>query len=191
MNGETAMVAGGASKPPVVAGASTPTIGEAVAADQLYLAFRLADEVYAIDILRIREIIEYSTPTSVPMMPPSVRGVINLRGSVVPVIDLAIRFGRSPTGVGKRTCIVIVEVQHAGATHVLGLMVDGVNAVMEIAADDIEPAPSFGVKINAEFIEGMARSNGRFVIILDVSRALSIDEMAAVASVGGNTEAAK
>ena len=183
MNGETAMVAGGASKPPVVAGASTPTIGEAVAADQLYLAFRLADEVYAIDILRIREIIEYSTPTSVPMMPPSVRGVINLRGSVVPVIDLAIRFGRSPTGVGKRTCIVIVEVQHAGATHVLGLMVDGVNAVMEIAADDIEPAPSFGVKINAEFIEGMARSNGRFVIILDVGRALSIEEIAAVESV--------
>ena len=191
MNGETAMATAGAAKPPVVSGASTPTIGEAVAADQLYLAFRLADEVYAIDILRIREIIEYSTPTSVPMMPPSVRGVINLRGSVVPVIDLAIRFGRSPTGVGKRTCIVIVEVQHAGATHVLGLMVDGVNAVMEIAADDIEPAPSFGVKINAEFIEGMARSNGRFVIILDVSRALSIDEMAAVASVGWNTEAAK
>ena len=156
-----------------------------VNAEQLYLAFRLADEVFAIDILRIREIIEYTLPTSVPMMPPSVRGVINLRGSVVPVIDLAIRFGREATGVGKRTCIVIVEVQHAGATHVLGLMVDGVNAVMEIGAENIEAAPSFGTRVDTEFIEGMARVNGKFIIILDVGRALSIEEMAVITSVDG------
>ena len=138
--------------------------------------------MFAIDILRIREIIEYNLPTSVPMMPPSVRGVINLRGSVVPVIDLAIRFGRDATGVGKRTCIVIVEVQHAGATHVLGLMVDGVNAVMEISAENIEAAPSFGTRVDTEFIEGMARVNGKFIIILDVGRALSIEEMAVITS---------
>ena len=154
--------------------------GDGVAASQPYLAFRLAGEVYAVDILRIREIIEYTLPTSVPMMPPSLRGVINLRGAVVPVIDLAVRFGREATGVGKRTCFVIVEVAHEGATLVLGLMVDGVNAVMEIAAADIEPPPSFGTRVNAEFIAGMARGDGRFVIILDIARVLSIEEMAAI-----------
>ncbi len=153
------------------------------ATSQLYLAFRLSDEVYAIDILRIREIIEYSVPTSVPMMPASVRGVINLRGAVVPIIDLSIRFGRAATATGKRTCFVIVEVEHAGALHVLGLMVDGVNAVMEIGADSIDEAPSFGTRVNTEFIAGMARVNGRFVIILDVARVLSITEMAAIKSV--------
>jgi purine-binding chemotaxis protein CheW len=147
-----------------------------------YLAFRLAGEVYAIDILRIREIIEYTAPTAVPMMPATVRGVINLRGAVVPVIDLAVRFGLAATGVGKRTCIVIVEVAHAAATHVLGLMVDGVNAVLEIGSENVEPPPSFGTQASAEFIEGMARVGGRFVILLDIERVLSIDEMAAVAA---------
>lgn len=161
-------------------------VAQAKVAGALYLAFRLADEVYAIEILRIREIVEYSVPTTVPMMPASVRGVINLRGAVVPVIDLAIRFGRSATGVGKRTCFVIVEVEHAGAMQVLGLMVDGVNAVMEIGADAIEPAPTFGTKVNTEFIAGMARVNGRFIILLDIARVLSIEEMAAIASVSSN-----
>lgn len=158
----------------------TPSGGDV---GRLYLAFRLADEVYAIDILSIREIIEYNVPTSVPMMPSSVRGVINLRGAVVPVIDLSIRFGRAATGVGKRTCIVIVEVEYAGATYVLGLMVDGVNAVMEISADSIEPPPAFGTRVNTEFIAGMARVDSRFVIILDIARVLSIEEMAAIKSV--------
>ncbi len=160
-----------------------PATVAAATAAALYLAFRLGDEVYAIEILRIREIVEYNPPTGVPMMPPSVRGVINLRGAVVPVIDLAIRFGRLATGVGKRTCIVIVETEHAGATQVLGLLVDGVNAVMEIGDDSIEPAPTFGVRVNTEFIVGMARINDRFVIILDISRVLSIEEMAAIGSV--------
>ena len=160
-------------------GKRKPVVVE-TAAGALYLAFRLAEEVYAIEILRIREIVEYSPPTAVPMMPPSVRGVINLRGAVVPVIDLAVRFGHAPTGVGKRTCIVIVETEHAGATHVLGLLVDGVNAVTEISDDSIEPAPTFGAKVNTEFIAGMARINGRFVIMLDIARVLSIAEMAAI-----------
>ena len=159
------------------------TPAEAVAAGRPYLAFRLAGEVYAIDILRIREIIEYTVPTAVPMMPATVRGVINLRGAVVPVIDLAVRFGLAATGVGKRTCIVIVEVAHAGALQVLGLMVDGVNAVLEIDTAAVEPPPSFGTPANAEFIEGMARVDGRFVILLDIARVLSIDEMAAVSAV--------
>lgn len=159
---------------------------DGVMAGRPYLAFRLAGEVYAIDILRIREIIEYNPPTAVPMMPPAVRGVINLRGAVVPVIDLAVRFGLPATGVGKRTCFVIVEVAYAGAIHVLGLMVDGVNAVLEIGTEDIEPPPSFGTRANAEFIEGMARVDGRFVILLDIARVLSIEEMAAVSAVAAS-----
>ena len=169
-----------AARPPA---AAKPGVGDGVVAGQPYLAFRLAGEVYAIDILRIREIIEYTPPTTVPMMPPSLRGVINLRGAVVPVVDLAVRFGREVPSVGKRTCFVIVEVEYEGATHVLGLMVDGVNAVMEIGAADIELPPSFGTRVNAEFIAGMARVDGRFVIILDVARVLSIEEMAAIKSV--------
>jgi len=184
----TDVAVAGAVSSPVSSNPGGNLVSQGVGAEQLYLAFRLADEVFAIDILRIREIIEYSVPTSVPMMPPSVRGVINLRGSVVPVIDLAIRFGRDATGVGKRTCIVIVEVQHEGATHVLGLMVDGVNAVMEIDAANVEPAPSFGTRVNTEFIEGMARVNGKFIIILDVGRALSIEEMAAIKAVDAQND---
>jgi len=171
------------TKPPAVARGKKKQEAQATVAGALHLAFRLGDEVYAIDILRIREIVEYTPPTPVPMMPASVRGVINLRGAVVPVIDLAVRFGHTPTGVGKRTCIVIVETVHADATQVLGLLVDGVNAVMEIADDSIEPAPTFGAKVNTDFIAGMARINGRFVIILDIARVLSIEEMAAIGQV--------
>ena len=177
-----------ASDQQVIAASRKPNeLTNAMTIIQAYLAFRLAGEVYAIDILRIREIIEYTLPTSVPMMPASVRGVINLRGAVVPVIDLAIRFGREATGVGKRTCFVIVEVEYAGTILVLGLMVDGVNAVMDISADSIEPPPSFGTRANAEFIEGMARLDGRFVIILDIARVLSIDEIAAIKSVDASS----
>lgn len=155
----------------------------------LYLAFLLGHEVYAIEIERIREIVEYSKPTVVPMMPPSVRGVINLRGGVVPVIDLTVRFGAPPTAVGRRTCFVIVEVAHAGSVHVLGLVVDRVNAVTEIRPGDIEPPPAFGARINTEFIRGMARNDDGFVIILDVARTLSMEEMAALGKVGNDSGA--
>lgn len=181
MSTELSLASAGAPDP------AGPAHAAAGGAEQLYLAFRLAGEVYAIDILRIREIVEYRLPTGVPLMPASVRGVINLRGAVVPVIDLAIRFGQPATGVGKRTCIVIVEVAHAGTTQVLGLLVDGVNAVMEIAADSIEAPPAFGTGVNSEFIAGMARINGRFIIILDIGRVLSIQELAAIRSVEAST----
>lgn len=178
MGTETQAAPADVRKPPRAGGAAA-----VVVAEHPYLAFRLDDEVYAVNILRVREIIAYTSLTSVPMMPPSVRGVINLRGAVVPIIDLSVRFGRSPTGVGQRTCFVIVEVEYAGAIHILGLMVDGVNAVKEIPAADIEPAPVFGTKVQTEFIEGMARVDGSFVIILDIARVLSIEEMAAIRSV--------
>ena len=150
---------------------------------QLYLAFMLGAEIFAIDILRIREIIEYTPPTEVPMMPPSLRGVINVRGAVVPVVDLAVRFGWPETGVGRRTCIVIVEIEHQGARHVLGLLVDKVNAVTEIKADEIDMPPAFGARINTDFITGMARVNGKFVIVLNIERTLTIEEMAVVQKV--------
>lgn len=153
---------------------------------QLYLAFMLCGEQFAIDILCIREIIEYTLPTAVPMMPSSVRGVINLRGAVVPVIDLAVRFGHAPTAIARRTCIVIVEVEHEENLHVLGLLVDRVNAVMEIRQQDIEPPPAFGAQIDTNFITGMGRVDGRFVIVLNIASTLSLQEMAAVAHI--NTE---
>lgn len=148
----------------------------------LYLTFTLGSEIFAIEILCIREIIEYLPPTAVPMMPPSLRGVINVRGGVVPVIDLAVRFGWTPTSVGRRTSIVIVEIQHNGEKHVVGLVVDRVNAVTEIKDGDIDTAPVFGARIDTDFITGMARQEGHFVIILNIERTLSVAELAAVAA---------
>lgn len=142
-----------------------------------YLTFLLAKELFAIDILNIKEIIEYGQVTEVPMMPNYVRGVINLRGRVVPVIDLLVRFSQDPSPNSKRTCIVIVEVEKEGEKHDLGVVVDSVSAVMEIPADNIEKAPSFGTKVRAEFIEGMGKLVDKFVIILNVAYVLSVDDM--------------
>jgi purine-binding chemotaxis protein CheW len=141
-----------------------------------FLTFMLGDEQYAVGILHIKEIIEYGSLATVPMMPECVRGVINLRGAVVPVMDLSARFGRPPSVIGKRSCIVIVE---AGGEEkqVLGMLVDAVNAVVEIAAADIEPPPSFGTRIRPDFIAGMGKHNGRFVILLDIERVLSGEEI--------------
>ena len=148
---------------------------------QQYLTFMLADEMFAIGILSIREIIEYDSLTEVPMTPPFIRGVINLRGAVVPVIDLAVRFGRQPRESTKRTCIVIVEIEWNEGSQEMGVVVDAVNEVLEISRNDIEPPPEFGAKIRSDFIEGMGKINGKFVIILDVNRVLLMDEVAVVA----------
>jgi purine-binding chemotaxis protein CheW len=142
-----------------------------------YLTFLLAQEQFAIGILGIKEIIEYHGVTEVPMMPPSVRGVINLRGAVVPVLDLLARFGRPSSGVTKRTCVVIVEVVGAENKHVVGLLVDAVNEVLDIAPSDIEPPPSFGARIRSDFIQGVGKVKGKFVLLLDVDRALSLDDI--------------
>ncbi|HET9642879.1 MAG TPA: chemotaxis protein CheW [Burkholderiaceae bacterium] len=146
-----------------------------------YLTFMLGGEAFAIGILSIKEIIEYHGLTTVPMMPDCVRGVINLRGAVVPVIDLQARFGRASSPVTKRTCIVIVEMQSADQERqVIGVLVDVVNEVIEISAGDIEPAPSFGAGIRSEYIAGMGKVRGRFVILLQVDAVLSLDEGAAL-----------
>ena len=146
-----------------------------------FLTFMLAGEIYAIGILVVKEIIEYRGLTEVPMMPPSVRGVINLRGAVVPVVDLQARFGRRPSEVTKRTCIVIVEVEAAAERHVVGVVVDAVNEVLEIPGSEIEPAPAFGARIRSDFIAGMGKVKGRFVILLDPAHVLSLEEIGSVA----------
>ncbi|HEX7688126.1 MAG TPA: chemotaxis protein CheW [Burkholderiaceae bacterium] len=154
-----------------------------------YLTFMLAQEQFAIGILGIKEIIEYHGVTEVPMMPPCVRGVINLRGAVVPVIDLNARFGRKSSEVTKRTCVVIVESGLGTADRqVMGLVVDAVNEVLDIAAADIEPPPAFGARVRSDFIQGVGKVKGRFVLLLDVDRALSIDE---IAGIGESVEAAE
>lgn len=160
------------------AAAAESSLRAAFAAVRPYLTFVLARETYAVEIAQVREIIEYGHVTEVPMMPPAVRGVINLRGAVVPVIDLAARFGRERAQVARRTCIVIVEVPHDDALQTLGVMVDAVVEVLEVDASDIEPPPSFGVRIRTDFIAGMARVGGRFVVVLDATRVFSIDELA-------------
>jgi purine-binding chemotaxis protein CheW len=142
-----------------------------------YLTFMLAAEVYAIGILAIKEIIEYRGVTEVPMMPASVRGVINLRGAVVPVVDLQARFGRPASEITKRTCIVIVEVATGDERHVVGVVVDAVNEVLEIPATEIEPAPAFGTRIRSEFIQGMGKVRGKFVILLDANHVLALHDI--------------
>ena len=151
------------------------------AAPVQYLTFMLAAETFAIGILSIKEIIEYHGLTEVPMMPPCVRGVINLRGAVVPVLDLLSRFGREPSAVTKRSCIVIVELTaDDGERQVVGVVVDAVNEVMDIDPADVEPAPAFGARIRTDFIAGMGKVRGKFVILLNVDRVLSLDEAAAL-----------
>ncbi|MBW8365238.1 MAG: chemotaxis protein CheW [Rhizobium sp.] len=143
-----------------------------------YLTFQLGGEMFAIGILNIKEIIEYGSLTEVPMMPEFIRGVINLRGSVVPVVDLSARFGRKRTEITRRTCIVIIEVETNDERHDVGVVVDSVSEVLEIAAGEIEPPPSFGTRIRADFIHGMGKVNGKFVIILSVNNVLSLDDLA-------------
>ncbi|HEX3141122.1 MAG TPA: chemotaxis protein CheW [Rhizobacter sp.] len=158
-----------------------------------YLTFQLAGESYAIGILAIKEIIEYHSLTEVPMMPACVRGVINLRGAVVPVMDLQARFGRKPSEVTKRTCIVIVEVESQNdgerERQVIGVVVDAVNEVLEISPADIEPAPAFGARIRTDFIQGMGKVRGKFVILLDVDHVLSLDDLLALSDAGSLADA--
>ncbi|MHB1231336.1 MAG: chemotaxis protein CheW [Burkholderiales bacterium] len=152
---------------------------------QQYLTFLLGGEMFAIGILNIKEIIEYGSLTTVPMMPDFIRGVINLRGAVVPVIDLSARFGHVQSSITRRSCIVIIEVETNDEKHDVGVVVDSVSEVLEIPASEIEPAPTFGAKIRADFIAGMGKVNNKFVIILDVDKVLSIDEMAEITAAGG------
>lgn len=171
-------------------GAVMTTRHTAVAVDEdaQYLTFMLGGEMFAIAILGIKEIIEYGSLTVVPMMPAFVRGVINLRGAVVPVVDLSARFGRPMSVITRRSCIVIIEARDAeGQGQDIGLLVDTVSAVMDIPAAQIAPPPAFGARVRADFIEGMAKVDDKFIIVLKVDQVLSIDDMSQ--SVGSDLDA--
>ena len=158
--------------------ASTSAATGDTAAGQQFLTFLLGKEVFAMDIRTVREIIQYGALTSVPLMPDFVRGVINLRGAVVPVIDLHARFGRPVAEIGKKTCIVIFDAMREGERTELGLLVDAVSEVVDIPAGQIKPPPSFGTAVRRDFIQGMGKLGERFVIILAPDKAFDVDDMA-------------
>jgi purine-binding chemotaxis protein CheW len=147
-----------------------------------YLTFRCGDELFALGILSIKEIKGYTPPTSIPMMTKSIKGVINLRGAVLPIVDLNLRFGREPTKITKRTCIIIVEVisETDNEKLIIGLLVDGVNEVIDIPSTEIEKTPGFGAKVRNDFIKGIGKISGKFVIILDIQKLLSIEELSSI-----------
>ncbi|MFG6456834.1 chemotaxis protein CheW [Roseateles sp. BYS96W] len=147
---------------------------------QQFLSFTLDGEAFAIDIRTVREIIQHGAVTPVPLMPDFVRGVINLRGAVVPVIDLQARFGRPPATLSKKTCIVIVDAVRDDERLELGLLVDAVSEVISLEPSQIEPPPQFGGATRRDFIAGMGKRGDRFVVLLDPDRAFDIGEMASL-----------
>jgi purine-binding chemotaxis protein CheW len=144
---------------------------------QQYLTFMIGTEEYAISLLKVKEIIEYDTVTQVPKTPEWIRGVINLRGSVVPVIDLAVKFRQASSVAGKLTCIVITEVESGDEAAVMGIMADAVRQVIDLRPQDIEDSPTFGTRVNVDYLLGMARSGKKFCLLLDTEKVLSTDEL--------------
>lgn len=147
-------------------------------ATRQFLTFRIGSEYFGMALTQTREILEYSGVTEVPLMPKFLRGVINLRGEVVPVIDLSVRLGRDPIQVQRRTCIIVVELDVEDQQHILGLLADAVSEVIEVAVGDIEDAPAFGARIRADFIHGIAKRDQDFVVLLDANNTLSVRELA-------------
>ncbi|MCF8082679.1 MAG: chemotaxis protein CheW [Deltaproteobacteria bacterium] len=145
-----------------------------------YLTFTLAEEEYGIGILKIKEIIGMMPITTVPQTPEFVKGVINLRGKVIPVVDLRLRFGMGEIDYTDRTCIIVVEIQGQAGIVLMGIVVDSVSEVLNIKADEIEETPTFGTKLNTEYILGMAKMEGSVKILLDISRVLQSEEIAAL-----------
>ncbi len=141
-----------------------------------HLSFSLAGCEYGVGILKVKEILQYEEITRVPSTPRSVRGVINLRGAVVPVIDLAAKFGLPETAVTRLTCILIVEAILDGQPTVVGVMADAVREVIELGAADVEPPPTFGTQVRVDFLLGMGKVGKRFVLLLDIDRVISADE---------------
>jgi purine-binding chemotaxis protein CheW len=156
---------------------SQDTYSESAQKIQQHLTFMIGGEEYAISLLKVKEIIEFDTVTEVPKTPEWIRGVINLRGSVVPVVDLAVKFRQAPSIAGKLTCIVITEVECEGAATVMGIMADSVRQVIDLKPQDVEPPPTFGTRVKVDYLLGMARSGKKFCLILDTEKVLSTDEL--------------
>ncbi|MCX5804816.1 MAG: chemotaxis protein CheW [Proteobacteria bacterium] len=145
-----------------------------------YLTFQLGEEVFAIDVSCVREILEFTTVTKVPKTPDYMRGVINLRGSVVPVLDMRLKFGMTKTEKKVNTCVIVIEVSFEGETTIMGALVDSVQEVLELDPDQIEPAPRIGIQLKTEFIKGMGKRDDRFIIVLDTDKVFSAEELNAI-----------
>jgi purine-binding chemotaxis protein CheW len=142
-----------------------------------YLAFNLEKEIFAFDISKVREVLEYTDVTKVPQTPDMMKGVINLRGSVVPVIDMRIKFNMSETEKTVNTVIIIIEIELDGTSTMIGALVDSVQEVIDLDSEQIEPPPKIGTKLNTEFIKGMGKQNDQFLIILDIEKVFSVEEL--------------
>ena len=152
-----------------------------------YLTFKLEEEVFALDITKVREVLDFTAVTKVPETPDFMLGVINLRGSVVPVVDMRLKFGMSRTEKTVNTCIIIVEVELDGETAVLGALADSVQEVMDLDPDQIEPPPRIGTGLNTQFIRGMGHHGAQFIIILDIDKVFSAEELAVRQAIGIET----
>ena len=148
------------------------------------LTFKLGEEVFAVDVAQVREVLEFTKITKVPRTPEFMRGVINVRGSVVPVVDMRLKFGMSKIENTVDTCIIVMEVSLDGETTILGALADSVQEVIDLEPDQIEPPPRIGTRLNTEFIKGMGKLDAQFIIILDVDKVFSADEIALVQSAG-------
>jgi purine-binding chemotaxis protein CheW len=155
-----------------------------------YLTFTLGEEVFALDIVSVREVLEYTNITKVPRMPEYIRGVINLRGRAVPVVDVRLKFGMTETQRTVNTCIIIVEVSFNGEETVVGALADSVREVMDIEPKDIEPAPRMGTSIKTDFIQGIGKRNEDFIIILGIDKVFSEEEFSELAAVQSDSEEA-
>lgn len=153
-----------------------------------YLTFKLGEEVFALDVNVVREILDFTTITKVPQTPDFMRGVINLRGSVVPVVDMRLKFGMTATEKTVNTCIVVVEVSVGAERTVLGALVDSVQEVFELEAASIEPAPKIGTRLKTDFIKGMGKRDSQFIMILDIDKIFSGDELDMAQSLGNADE---
>lgn len=145
-----------------------------------YLTFKLEDEVFALDISKVREVLDFTAVTKVPRTPEFMRGVINLRGNVVPVVDMRLKFGMPKTEKTVNTCIIIVEISIEGETTILGALADSVQEVIDLEPGQIEPAPRIGTRLRTEFIRGMGKRDSHFIMILDIDKVFSADELSLV-----------
>ncbi len=154
-----------------------------------YLTFKLDEEIFALDISKVKEVLDFTEITKIPQTPEFMKGVINLRGGVVPVVDMRLKFGMAETVRTVNTCIIIVEVNVEGETTVLGALVDSVQEVMDLEPGQIEPAPRIGTRLRTEFIRGMGKRDNHFIMILDIDKVFSADELAMVESAGATVPA--
>ncbi len=156
-----------------------------------YLTFKLGDEVFAMDVAKVREVLDFNSITKIPRTPDFMTGVINLRGNVVPVIDLRLCLSMSKTEKTVNTCIVVMDMMADGESTVIGALADSVEEVIDLDADQIQPPPKIGTKIRVDFIKGMGKRDTQFILILDIDRVFSIDDMSALRAAESGEAAAE